>query len=172
MELDFGAFMSAIVPLELGFGKPPSDSGQIAFTNTEHPNQFLASAISTSAFRPGKLRAKIMSDWEKPETWTKILDTAAAKLKETFSKSGIEQDKATLSEIIHKNLESLKEVAQHAAAGVKAQAAQWTSHELQIDKIMKTLEALDARLKRLEKSPAARKSKEPSTKRKAPKRKK
>ena len=113
-----------------------------------------------------------MSDWEKPETWTKILDTAAAKLKETFSKSGIEQDKATISEIIHKNLESLKEVAQHAAAGVKAQAAHWTSHELQIDKIMKTLEALDARLKRLEKSPAARKSKEPSTKRKAPKRKK
>ena len=113
-----------------------------------------------------------MSDWEKSETWTKILDTAAAKLKETFSKSGIEQDKATISEIIHKNLESLKEVAQHAAAGVKAQAAQWTSHELQIDKIMKTLEALDARLKRLEKSPAARKSNDPSTKRKAPKRKK
>ena len=113
-----------------------------------------------------------MSDWEKPETWTKILDTAAAKLKETFSKSGIEQDAAKLSEIVHKGFESLKEVAQHAAEGVKAQASQWTSHELQIDKMRKTLEALDARLKRLEKSPAARKSNHSSTKRKAPKRKK
>ena len=110
-----------------------------------------------------------MSDWEKPETWTKILDTAAAKLKETFSKTGIEQDAAKLSEIVHKSFESLKEVAQHAAEGVKAQAAQWTSHELQIDKIMKTLEALDARLKRLEKAPVARKT---SAKRKALKRKK
>jgi uncharacterized coiled-coil protein SlyX len=55
---------------------------------------------------------------------------------------------------------------------VKAQAAQWTSHKLQIDKMMKTLEALDARLKRLEKSAAARKSNHPSTKGKAPKRKK
>ena len=113
-----------------------------------------------------------MSDWEKPETWTKILDTAAAKLKETFSKTGIEQDAARLSESVHKSFESLKEVAQHAAEGVKAQAAQWTSHELQIDKIMKTLEALDARLKRLEKSPAARKSQHPPAKRKPPKRKK
>jgi hypothetical protein len=115
---------------------------------------------------------KIMSDWEKHETWTKILDTAAAKLRETFSKSGIEQDAAKLSEIAHKSFESLKEVAQHAAEGVKTQAAQWTTHELQIAKIMKTLEALDARLKRLEKSPAVRKSNHPSTKRKAPKRKK
>ena len=113
-----------------------------------------------------------MSDSEKPETWTKILDTAAAKLKETFSKSGIERDAAKLSEIVYKNFESLKEVAQHAAEDVKAQASQWTAHQLQIDKIMKTLEALDARLKRLENSPAARKSNHASTKRKAPKRKK
>ena len=110
-----------------------------------------------------------MSDSEKPETWTKILDTAAAKLKETFSKSGIEQDAAKLSEIVHKGFESLKEVAQHATEGVKAQASQWTSHQLQIDKMMKTLEALEARLKRLEKSTGARKN---SPKRKAPKRKK
>ena len=73
--------------------------------------------------------------------------------------------------MVHKNFESVKEFAQHAAAGVKAQAAQWTSHELQLDKIMKPLEALDARLQRLEGPPAARKNKQASKKTKVPKRK-
>jgi DNA-binding protein H-NS len=113
-----------------------------------------------------------MSDVEQPEILKTILD-GIGKFKEMLTKSGSnEQEKATLSEMIHKNLESLKEVAQLAATAVKAQAAQWTAHELQIDKIIKTLEALDVRLKILEKSSAARKSKQAPKKRKAPKRKK